>query len=292
MKRIAILADSGCQIALNQYETEGIFIAPLCITMKETTYLDQKDVSSLDVFKTMEKEDIIVQTSQPTTGELTKAIQRIKDQGYNEIIGLPIATGLSSTLNGMKLAADMVGIPISLVDTKGTAGNHKYLVQIAHQLVQEGKDVQEIVSILENMVENSGTIIMAPNLDHLKKGGRITPAVALLASMLKIVPVMELNYKIGGRIDTLAKVRTEKKARLTMVNRMIEMGVNAKDYLITIEHVLCEESALEVKQIILDKIGQAEIVLRELPSVVGAHMGVGGLGIQYIKKYNHVSLKL
>ena len=62
------------------------------------------------------------------------------------------------------------------------------------------------------MVEHSGTVIMVPNLDHLKKGGRITPAVALLAGMLKIVPVMELNYKLGGKIDTLTKVRTVKKA--------------------------------------------------------------------------------
>lgn len=292
MSRVAILADSGCQIELNQYEQQGIFIVPLCITMKGKTYLDQKEIDSLKVFKTIEEEDLIVKTSQPSTGEMVNTIQRIKDLGYDEIIGLPIATGLSSSLNGMKVAAEMVGIPITLIDTKGTAGNHKYLVQIASQLVNEGKDVQDITKTLIQMVEDSGTIIMAPNLNHLKKGGRITPAVALLASMLKIVPVMELNYQIGGRIDSLAKVRTERKARMTMVDRMIEKGVNAADYLITIEHVLCENSALEIKQIILEKIGQAEIVLRELPSVVGAHMGVGGLGIQYIRKYKNIALKL
>ena len=168
---------------------------------------------------------------------------------------------------------------------KGTAGNHKYLTFTASKLVKEGKTVNEIQAILTEMVEHSGTIIMAPNLEHLKKGGRITPAVALLAGMLKIVPVMELNYDLGGKIDTLAKVRTLSKARATLVNRMIELGVNDKDYKVTIEHVLCEESALEVKQMVLDKIGNIEIELRELPSVVGAHMGVGGIGVQYIKKY-------
>ena len=96
---------------------------------------------------------------------------------------------------------------------------------------------------------------------------------------------MELNYDLGGKIDTLAKVRTASKARLTLVNRMIEKGVNAKDYKVTIEHVLCEESALELKKLVLEKIGNVEMELRELPSVVGAHMGVGGIGIQYIRKY-------
>ena len=123
MAKIAVLADSGCQIELNQYEDQGIFIVPLCITMKNHTYLDQKDITSLEVFETMEKEDIMVMTSQPATGELVNILQRIKDAGYDEVIGLPIATGLSSTLNGMKVAGEMVGIPITLIDTKGTADN-------------------------------------------------------------------------------------------------------------------------------------------------------------------------
>lgn len=285
MKRIAVLVDSGCQIELERYEDQGLFVVPLCITMKDKTYLDQKDISSVEVFETMERDNIMVKTSQPSTGEMVNVITKIKECGYDEIIGLPIATGLSSTLNGMKVAADMVGMPISLVDTKGTAGNQKYLAFTAIKLIQEGKDVSEVINILESLVPHSGTIILAPNLDHLKRGGRITPAVALLAGMLKIVPVMELNYDIGGKIDTLAKVRTLTKAKMTMVNRMVELGVNNKDYIITIEHVLCEESALELKQMIIDKIGQIEIELRELPAVVGAHMGVGGIGVQYIKKY-------
>lgn len=285
MSKIAILADSGCQIEIGKYEEQGLFIVPLCITMKEETYLDQKDITSFEVFETMERENIMVMTSQPSTGQMMETIQRIKDFGYDEILALPIATGLSSTLNGMKVAAEMLEMPITLVDTKGTSGNQKYLAFTAMKLAQEGKSTQEITNIIEEMVEHSGTIILAPNLDHLKKGGRITPAVALLGSMLKIVPVMELNYEIGGKIDSLAKVRTLSKARSTLVNRMIELGVNAKDYKITIEHVLCEDLALEVKQLVLDKIGDAEIELRELPAVVGAHMGVGGLGVQYIKKY-------
>lgn len=285
MVKIAVLSDSGCQIELGSYEARGLFVVPLCITIDDHTYLDQKDISSLEVFEILDKEKKHVKTSQPATGVLVEVFQRIKDLGYEHVIGLPIATGLSSTLNGMKVAADMVDIPISLIDTKSTAGNHRYLTMTALQLVEEGKDVEEIVDILTELVETSGTIIMAPNLEHLKRGGRITPAVALLGGMLKIVPVMELNYEIGGRIDTLAKVRTLSKARQTAINRMVELGVNKDDYFITIEHVLCEDSALELQHILFDKIGNVDVYLRELPSVVGAHMGVGGLGIQYIKMY-------
>lgn len=286
MSKIAILADSGCQIELDKYENQGVFIVPLCITFENKTYLDQVDIHSEEVFHIMEEKGIMVMTSQPSVGELAKALEKIKAAGYEEVVGISIATGLSSTLNGMNLAADLAEIPITLVDSKATAGIHKYLVETAMKLVKVGKTSSQIKEILDNMVKDSRTIIMAPNLDHLKKGGRITPAVALLGSMLKIVPVMELNHELGGKIDTLAKVRTLKKSHAKLAERMLELGVNAKDYLFTIEHVLCEDYAIEVKNKLEEVIGECEVVVRELPAVVGAHMGVGGVGCQFIKKYN------
>lgn len=284
--KIAILADSGCQLEIEKYEEQGIFIVPLCITMENKTYLDQIEINSIQVFETMEEKNIMVKTSQPSPGELTKKIHKIKELGYDEIVGISIATGLSSTLNGMNLAAGIEGMPIVLVDSKATAGIQKYLVLLAATLVKQGKSASEIKEILDRLVVDSRTIIMVPNLNHLKKGGRITPAVAMLASMLKIVPVMELNHDLGGKIDTLTKVRTIKKAHMTLVERMIELGVNSKDYIFTIEHVLCEEYAIEVKNKLIEKIGECEVEIRELPAVVGAHMGVGGVGCQFIKKYN------
>lgn len=286
MNRIAILVDSGCQLEIGKYEDQDIFIVPLCITLKGKTYADQRDITSLEVFEIMDKEKIAVQTSQPIPGDINEVLEKIKEAGYDEVIGLPIGTGLSSTLNAMRMAAEMVDIPITLIDTKGTAGNHKYLALCASMLIKAGKKLEEIKAILEDLVEHSGTIITTPNMTQLKRGGRVTPAVALIANMLKIVPVMELNRELDGKIDTLATVRTFTRAKQTMVNRMVELGVNAKEYHITIEHVLDPNAAKELQMMIQDKIGDIEMEVRELPAVVGAHMGVGGLGVQYIKKYS------
>ncbi|BBH27640.1 hypothetical protein SG0102_25740 [Intestinibaculum porci] len=283
MSKVAVLADSGCQIEI-QGDHPGIYIAPLTITMNNKTYLDQLEIQSLDVFKAMEQDEkLMVQTSQPSTGELVKTLEQIKADGYDEVIGIPIATGLSSTLNGMKVAADMVGLPITLVDSKGTAREQRELVLTAHSLLEKGKQIDEVVPVLEDMIAHSGTIIMVPNLEHLKRGGRITPAVARLAGLLKIVPVMELNYELGGKIDSLAKVRTLKKATRKLADRAIEKGANAANYKFAIEHVLCEESALELKAYLESKIGACDVLVRELPAVVGAHMGIGGVGLQFVK---------
>ena len=74
MVKIAVLSDSGCQIELGKYEDRGLFIVPLCITIEDRTYLDQKDISSLEVFEIMDKERKHVKTSQPATGELVEVI--------------------------------------------------------------------------------------------------------------------------------------------------------------------------------------------------------------------------
>lgn len=282
MSKIAILADSGCQ--LNSHD--GLYIVPLLVTINEDSYLDGIDIDSAQVFEKMKNDPMCMpKTSQPTSGDLVSAMEKIKDVGYDMILGISIATGLSSTLSGMQLAADMVGIPITLVDSKGTAGNQRYLVEVAESCIAKGMPIEAIKETLDTLVETSATVIMASNLDHLKRGGRITPAVALLAGMLKIVPVMKLNNALGGKIDTLAKARTQKKARMVMIEDMQAHGVNAKDYKITVEHVLCEEEAKALVDEIKGHFGkEIDIQFGLLPSVVGVHMGIGGLGLQYIHK--------
>ena len=282
MSKIAILADSGCQLN----SREGLYIVPLLVTINEDSYLDGIDIDSAQVFEKMKNDPMCMpKTSQPTSGDLVSAMEKIKDAGYDMILGISIATGLSSTLSGMQLAADMVGIPITLVDSKGTAGNQRYLVEVAESCIAKGMPIEAIKETLDALVETSATVIMASNLDHLKRGGRITPAVALLAGMLKIVPVMKLNNGLGGKIDTLAKARTQKKARMVMIEDMQAHGVNAKDYKITVEHVLCEEEAKALVDEIKGHFGkEIDIQFGLLPSVVGVHMGIGGLGLQYIHK--------
>lgn len=282
MTKIAILSDSGCQLK----SSEGIYIVPLQVTVGETSYRDGIDIDSLKIF-TMMKEDekLLPKTSQPSSGDIIETLNRIKQDGYDEVLGIAIATGLSSTLSGMNTVAQTVEIPITLVDSKGTAGNQRYLVQTAARYVAQGLDINEIKARLDKMVDDSATIIATPNLDHLQRGGRITPAVAMLGGLLKIVPVMKLNMDLGGRIDTLGKARTMKRAKSMMIDDMVKHGANGNDYVITVEHVLCEDLAIELANEIKETFGQdTQIDFDLLPSVVGVHMGIGGIGYQYIRK--------
>lgn len=168
-EKIAILADSGCQLPIGTLENQGIYIVPLTITMNNKAYLDFEEISALDVFERMNETGEIIKTSQPSTGVIQAAVKRIMDNGYDHIIAISIATGLSSTLSGMKLACDMAQMPVTLIDTKGTANNHRYLIKVAKKLIDDQKDATEIENVLTSLIEQSATLIMTPNLTHLKK---------------------------------------------------------------------------------------------------------------------------
>ena len=154
MNKIAIFTDSGCQIEIRD-EHEGIYIAPLSITMRDRAYLDQIETTSLNVFKEMEKEDQIVLTSQPPLGEMISVLQDIKRDGYHEVIGISIASGLSSTIVSMKAAAKEAGLPITLIDSHATARIQRVLVETAKKLIEQNKTAQEIKEILDQMVQSS-----------------------------------------------------------------------------------------------------------------------------------------
>lgn len=284
MKKIAILVDSGSQIKQdNQY---GIFVVPLVISVNNKEYFDGDNITSDEVFDMMALSDVSIKTSQPSTGSVINVIQEIKRCGFNYIIALPIASGLSDTGNGIRLACQMENIPFTIVDTKATALIQKYLAITAMSKIKEGMEVAKIIDLLNRLIENSGTFITTPNLYHLQKSGRITPALAKLGSMLKVVPIMYLNNNLNGKIDILGKVRTFKRANLKIMDTMInDFGVN-KDYIVVIQHVGCLNFSLEMKDILSERLN-TEVQISNLPTVVGGHMGVGGVGYQFIKKYKN-----
>ncbi len=288
LNKIAILTDSGCQIGYNEFEQYGVYVAPLQITIDNKNYFDQIDLSTQQIFEMMKDSKVNVSTSQPSTGSLIEILTKIKDAGYTHVLAISMATGLSSTLNGMKVAADMINMPITLVDSKSTAGNQRYLVKVAMTLIQEGKSILEIVEILESLIEDSATFIMVTSFEQLKKSGRITPAVALLCGMLKIVPILKLSHDLGGKIDGYSKVRTIKKAGDVVVNYFKEKNIDDQHYVLTFEHVANDELGNKMLEHLKEELQVDKVSYGLLPSTVGVHMGIGGMGYQYIRKYNNI----
>ena len=278
---IRIVADSSTLYSKSEGEEKGIIIAPLAVTINGKTYKEYEDIKTKE-FIDIINEGYIPASSQPSIGEVLDIYDKYPN---DEIINISMADGLSGTYNSACVAKGMAVNPerIEVINSKTLCGPHRYLVNLAVELVKQGKTKQEIVDEINKALEDTKSYLIPHDFDFLVRGGRISSLVGKIGSAIKLVPVMTLAEDKQSLVKFTTK-RTFKKAIAKIVEEMIECGVdsNCKIY---ISHACIEDLAEETKNIILNNIENADIEINILSPVFTTQGGPGCIAIQYIRKH-------
>ena len=149
-----------------------------------------------------------------------ECVDSLMAQGVDLIFAGPICNGLSGTISTFTSIAENLGMKIICVDCYVTAVVEDYLVHRIRQAQQMGMDQLDIQVLCDKIITSTNTLIIPETLDQLIRGGRLTPVAAKLGKLLKITPVLQINKKTSGRIDTLDKVRTFRKALSRAMEQM------------------------------------------------------------------------
>lgn len=280
--KTAFVTDSGTGKTVAQLEESGIFSIPLQVSYDNTNYQDLEELSLERMYELM-KEGVMLSTSLPSLGKIEALFEQLKRQGYERIFAVPICSGLSGTLNAMEMCARTVGLAFEYIDCHVTAVVQEYLVKKAKELYEQGVSIQEIKDKLQAVIDTTNTYVLPNDLQHLKRGGRLTPLAATLGGLLKIKPILKINQDTQGKIDVVDKVRTMHKAMDKVIERMKEEGVD-ENYIITIADADDREEALHYKEKVEAVFPNAQIQIITLVSVVGVHTGRGCQAIQYFRK--------
>ena len=152
------------------------------------------------------------QTSMPPLGDIEALLESYKNNGITDVILITLSNGLSGTNQAIQASGKWHGVKIHTLDIYTTLGVEKYLVLSAQKLVEQEIHPEEIISRLKDSVDHSRGFLIPEDLDHLAKGGRLTPMAAKLAGMLKIKPILEVSKNTEGKVDVFDKVRTMSKA--------------------------------------------------------------------------------
>ena len=236
--KIAYICDTGTGRNPKYFEDKNIFCLPLQITCDNRNYQDMEELTNDDLLNLL-KEKKVMTTSLPSIGKIDDLMEKLKEENYDLIIAVPICNGLSSTISTLEASALNHGLNIHCVDTYVTAVVEEYLICHIKQWIEEKIDIETIKNNVEKIINSCNTLILPSDLQHLKRGGRLNSSAALLAGLLKIVPILKINKDTNGKIGVLDKVRTYQKA----INKTIETIKNdinnQKNYLITIAHVDC-----------------------------------------------------
>ncbi len=211
--KIAVLTDSSAYLSKAQQEKYKIDVIPLPIIWDNHIYKDLVDISYENFYKKLKNSATLPTTSQPSTGEVKKYIDKYVAQGYTDVIVIPLSSGLSSFYSSLKnFASEEKRINIHLFDPKITCAGEADAAILAARLVQKGADVDLIMHDLENLRNTMGVRFMVDDLKHLRRTGRLSNAASFVGSILKIKPILAMDVQGRGKISAIAKERQYKRA--------------------------------------------------------------------------------
>lgn len=221
--KTAIVTDSNSGITQDKAKELGIYVVPMPFLIDGEQYFEDLTLTQEQFYEKL-KSDAQVSTSQPSAfdvGELWTKL--LKD--YDKIIHIPMSSGLSETCNTLtRLAEKEFAGKVYVIDNQRISVTMRQSVIDAMNMVKDGKSAEEICDWLMQTKMQSSIYIMVDTLKYLKKGGRLTPAVAMIGTLLKIKPVLQIQ---GFKLDQYAKVRKVADAKATMINA-IENDLNTR----------------------------------------------------------------
>lgn len=211
--KIAIATDTNSGITAMEGEKLGVFVLAMPVNLEETIHYEGIDITSEQLYDAM-RQHRDVSTSQPSPGQLMELWDGILAKGYDEIVYIPMSSGLSGSCQSAALFAQDYDGRVQVVDNHRISVTQKESVISALRLVEQGYDAGQIRDFLEEHAYDDSIYITVDSMEYLKKGGRVTPAAATLATVLNLKPVLTIQ---GDKLDAFAKVRGMKLAESKMI---------------------------------------------------------------------------
>lgn len=281
---IQIITDSTTDLSKKWIEQYQIETLPLRITMNHQEFLDGNTIDTKKVYEYMRK-GVIPKTSQVSLLDFTQCFEKHAEKGQ-DMIFISFSSKLSGTYQAAVLAAGEVKekyphIQIAVVDSKGGAGATGIIVLETALAVQNGFLFDEIVKNANDMASHIEHVFTIPSLEWLHKGGRISFGTAIVGDILKIKPIIHLQ---NGLIKPFKKARGTKRALKIMVDTIEHRMKFFKKQIIAISHADDFELALELKKMLIDRLGPQQFMIEMIGSVLASHIGIGGVGVFFLNK--------
>lgn len=284
MGKIAVITDSNSGITQKQAEQYGVVVVPMPFLIAGETYFEDVTLTH-DAFFARLQEDVEISTSQPSP----ETVMEIWDKALEtseEVVYIPMSSGLSGSCQTAIMLADDYDGKVQVVNNQRISVTQKQSVLDALALVGQGWSAKQIKEKLEEEKLESSIYIMLDTLKYLKKGGRITPAVAALGTALRLKPVLQIQ---GERLDAFTVAKTSKRDISKMLDAMqddIEKRFGGIENVhMEVAHTCNEEAAAQFCDLIMERFGDVgEIMTDPLSLSVSCHIGPKALAIACTKK--------
>lgn len=286
MSNYVIYTDAGCDIAPELLNEWGVKCISLTFKFddsdKECT---NADMSSADFYAQM-RAGKTARTAAANIDTFKEAFEAELKDG-KDIIYIGFSSGLSGTFNSGRVAAEEVladypDRKIVTIDSLCASAGEGLLVYFAKEEMAKGTSLEDLEKLMNDVAPKMCHWFSVDDLQHLKRGGRISPATALVGNLLGIKPVLHVDDE--GHLINVSKARGRKAALKALTDKYTELAENPKDSVIFVSHADCIEDVKILEDMIKDEHGVGFTHIADIGPVIGSHAGPGTIAIFFVAK--------
>lgn len=286
MGKFKIITDSSCDLTQELADELDLRVVPLSVLINDkeyVNYLDGREISFADYYALL-RQEMLGKTSAPNVFDFTSAMEDYLKEGM-DILYLGFSSALSGTYNAGVVAAEELRAKyperkIITVDTLCASLGQGMLIYLAVKKKEAGASIEDVAEYVENTKLHLCHWFTVDDLNHLKRGGRVSAVAATFGTILNIKPVMHVDNE--GRLIAVDKVRG-RKASLNALLKMMEETVIDKSVAF-ISHGDCYEEAKALADKVREEVGIENVKINYVGPVIGTHSGPGTMALFFIGK--------
>ena len=255
-------------------------VLPLKYTIDGQTYQDMEGLSAKEFFQKLREGHMSV-TSQINPEEAREMMEPFLKEG-KDLLHLAFSSGLSGTYNSMRIAAeelaeDYPDAKIIVIDTLCACMGEGLLLYKVLQLKDQGKTLEEIAEWVEANKLHICHNVTVDDLNHLHRGGRISKTAAVFGTLVQVKPIIHMDE--NGKLQVIGKERGRKRSLNKIVDMAVEQSEGWENDMVMITHGDCIEDAEYVAESLKEQLGNPEVLINNIGTVIGSHTGPGVVAV-------------
>ena len=287
MRDFVLMTDSCCDLPASVEQELGLIVLPLSVLQEGREYRNYLDHRELDpaVFYDKLRKGATGSTSAANAEAFREAMEAVLQEG-KDILCLNFSSALSTTYQSAAIAAQELrdsypDSKIVVIDTLCASMGQGLLVYLAGREKAAGKTIDEVAAYVEETIPHLCHWFTVDDLNHLKRGGRVSAAAALLGTMLQMKPVLHVDDE--GRLIPVSKVRGRKASIKALLDKMEELEIDTDTVFISHGDCLAEVEAMgeEIKK----RFGTKTLLINYVGPVIGNHSGPGTIALFFLGKH-------
>jgi DegV family protein with EDD domain len=279
---IKLICDSTSYLPQELIEKYDIDIIPLSVILGPEVIVETQ-VTNESFFAKLHRSAFHPTSTQPSVQSVYTVFEKYVSQG-DSVLFVSISSDQSGTYSTADSVKNMIlekypDAQIEIVDSRTNCMQHGYAVLAGAKALEQGNDMDQALQAIKDTMSKSRLLFIPETLKYLQESGRLSKASALMASALKIVPILTVK---DGKPDLYTKIRTRNSAKKVMLDELAS-DINAGGVTdISVLHINKEAEARKYMESINELI-DIDINLSEIGPVIGAHVGPGAIGLAWVK---------